>query len=237
MKTITSLFVLFFAVVLPLAAINNYKAGDQLTVLAKSGLTLRSAAESKAKKKSNLPYGTVVTVLKEGYKTVKHSSTEFKGYTINGYWVKVKAGDEEGWVFDGYLSKLNVDASTDEAKGVSADRDLFDALYNQTSPRKGDRKYNSKAVGEDYEQAYEDGTTLHVSYYEGGFSRVINFKKSVSQEEAYLWGVATWWSGNEKPESVKYNASTKHLRAEGGNRAMRIMPSGDHWQASFELAD
>jgi hypothetical protein len=240
MKAITSIFILFFAALFPAAAITQYKAGDELTVLAKSGLTLRSAAATTGKKKTNLPFGTVVTVLAEGYKTVKHSATEFKGYTINGYWVKVKAGAEEGWVFDGYLSHLKVYPETPEAQGVSADRDMFDALYSQTSPRKGDRNYIGKESAENYTQLYDDGTVLNFRYYEGGASRTMTFKKGISQEEVYLWGLAAWWSGDEKPKVSKYNGSNKHIRLESETpqpKAMRITPNGSGWQASFELAD
>ncbi len=240
MKAITSIFILFFAALLPLSAITQYKVGDELTVLAKSGLTLRSAAGTTGKKKTNLPFGTRVTVLADGYKTVKHSVTEFKGYNISGYWVKVKAGVEEGWVFDGYLSHLKVNPETPEAQGMSADRDIFDALYSQTSPRKGDRNYIGKGSTENYTQLYDDGTLLNFNYYEGGVSRTMTFKKGVSQEEVYLWGLAAWWTGDQKPSVSKYNGSNKHIRLESDKpqpQAMRIMPNGSGWQASFELAD
>lgn len=239
MKTFLSISILFFATIFNVQAIVNYKAGDKLTVLAKSGLSLRASAGANGKKKTNLPFGSVVTVMAEGLRTVPNSVVEFKGYSIKGYWVKIKAGSEEGWVFDGYLSRLKVDADSQEAKGVSADRDMFDALYNQTSPRKGDRKYEKVETGESYTQNYNDGAAVQVQYFDGGSSRTVTFPKEISQEEAYLWAYAAWWS-DEKPKSSKYNPSNKHIRTNGDDskpKAMRIMPKGDRWQAMFELAD
>jgi hypothetical protein len=238
MKTFLSIFILLFTSISQIEAIGNYKAGDQLTVLAKSGLSLRASAGANGKKKSNLPFGSVVTVLAEGLRTVPNSVVEFKGYTIKGFWVKVKAGSEEGWVFDGYLSKLKVNSDL-EAEGMSADRDIFDALYSQSSPRKGDRKYRKVETGEAYTQDYADGATLEFSRFDGGSSRTVTFGKGVSQEEAYLWAYSAWWS-DDKPKSSKYNPSNKHIRTNGDDnkpKAMRIIPKGDRWQAVFELAD
>jgi Bacterial SH3 domain len=220
-------------------AVSGYKAGDKLNVVAKSGLTLRANPGSKGKKKSTLAYGTEVTVLAEGLRVTPHEVLEFKGFTIDGFWVKVKAGSEEGWVFDGYLTKLKVDNGSQEAKGASADRDMFDALYSMTSPRKGDRKETQKDGYTNYTQMYEDGTKLTVARYEGGSSRTLTFKKGISQEEAYLWG-RNFWFENGEVASLKYNASTKHLRANGKDtdpKAMRIIPNGSQWEAKFEYAD
>jgi hypothetical protein len=219
-------------------AIGSYKAGDKLTVLAKSGLSLRSNPNSQGKKKSTLPFGTVVTVEAEGLKATPHQVEEFKGYSIKGYWVKVKANGEEGWVFDGYLSHLKVIPASQEAKGVSADRDMFDALYAQTAARKGDRKEVEKGSDYSYEQGYEDGTKLTVKRFEGGSQRIIVLKKGISQEEAFLWGKAAWFQ--EAIGSQKYNGKTKHIRVNGTDndpRSMRIIPNGDRWEIQFDLAD
>ncbi len=237
----TKVFTLLFSVLCwaSAQAIGSYKAGDKLSVLAKSGLSLRANPGSKGKKKSTVAFGTVVTVLAEGMKVTAHEVEEFKGYTIKGHWVKVKVGSEDGWVFDGYLSHLKVNPETEEAKGVSADRDMFDALYSQTSARKGDRKnIKQEGSGEAYEQAYEDGSKLSVFRFEGGSKRVVIFKKGISQEEAYLWGKAVWYQ--DAVGSQKFNGKTKHIRVNGVDtdpRALRVIPKGDRWEAHFELAD
>lgn len=242
MKTKVLLVLFCISFWLSAQAITGYKAGDKLSVVAKSGLSLRANPGSKGKKKSTLAYGTEVTVLAEGLRVTRHEVNEFKGFTIDGYWVKIKSGSEEGWVFDGYLSKIKVDNGSQEAKGASADRDMFDALYSMTSPRKGDRKpLKSKADNsyECYEQAFEDGTKLTFDAYEGGSSRTLLFKKGISQEEAYLWGRNIWFTNGEVG-SIKYNANTKHIRVNGTDadpKAMRIIPNGDRWEAHFEFAD
>jgi hypothetical protein len=242
MKTKVLLVLFCVSFCLSVQAVTGYKAGDKLSVVAKSGLTLRANPGSKGKKKSTLAYGTEVTVLAEGLRVTPHEVNEFKGFTIDGFWVKVKSGSEEGWVFDGYLTKLKVDSGSQEAQGMSADRDMFDALYAMTSPRKGDRKKikgKAETTYDVYEQGYEDGTKLTVEAYEGGSSRTILFKKGISKEEVYLWGRNIWFTNGEVA-SMKYNANTKHIRLNGSDtepKALRILPVGDRWEAHFELAD
>lgn len=235
---ITALFLSLLFASSTIWAIGSYKAGDKLTVLAKSGLSLRSNPNSQGKKKSTLPFGTVVTVEAEGFKVTPHHVEEFKGFVIKGHWVKVKSNGEEGWVFDGYLSHLKVSPDSQEANGVSDDKDMFDALYAQSSPRKGDKKETSKDNTISYEQGYEDGTRLSVRRFEGGSQRIIVLKKSITQEEAFLWGKAAWFQG--PIGSQKYNAKTKHIRINGSDsnpRAMRVIPNGDRWEIHFDLAD
>lgn len=219
-------------------SINQYKVGDKLTVLAKSGLVLRANPKSEGKKKNTLTFGTEVTVLTEGFKANRHTVDDFKGYTITGFWVKVKAGSEEGWVFDGYLSKLKIYTDGD-VKGASADFDMFDIAYLYNSPRKGERKNVSKDNRESYEQAYEDGSKLTVSRYEGGSQRVLLLKEGISQEEALLWGRALWFS-DAKYSSQKYNRNTKHVRILGtddNTQSMRVIPNGKRWEIHFDRAD
>ena len=91
----TSIALLFSAFLLPffVHAIGPYKAGDQLTVHAISGLVLRETASPSGKKIRTLEYGTTVTVLADGLKKTPHSVELTKGYSIKGYWVKVRGTD------------------------------------------------------------------------------------------------------------------------------------------------
>lgn len=239
MKTKLITFILVIAIMFQMKAIGSYKAGDKLTVLAKSGLTLRNNANSNGKKKTLIPFGAIVTVQAEGLKATAHQVEEFKGYTIKGHWVKVKYGEDEGWAFDGYLSGLKVNADSKEAKGISDEKDAILALYSQTSTPKGSAKESVKDNTTTSEQDFADGSHLTISKYEGGSQRVLTFRKGITQEEAYLWGKSVWFSDN-KIGSQKYNGNTKHIRVNGGendSKAMRVIPVGDRWEIHFDIAD
>ncbi|MFZ4542661.1 MAG: hypothetical protein ACOYOA_01325 [Saprospiraceae bacterium] len=240
MKTKVLSLIFMLAVIFQTKAIGSYKAGDKLTVLAKSGLTLRNNANSNGKKKTLIPFGSVVIVQTEGLMASAHQVEEFKGYIIKGHWVKVKFGEEEGWAFDGYLSSLMVNPDLQEAKGVSSnEKDAIDALYGQNSTRKGVAKESSKDNTMTYDQDFQDGTHFTLKKYDGGSQRILTFKKGITQEEAYLWGKSVWFPDN-KVGSQKYNGNNKHIRVNGGDndsKAMRVIPVGTRWEVHFDIAD
>lgn len=235
---------IMFLSIMPMSAkaIGTYKAGDKLYVWAKSGLTVREKADVKSSKKTWLKFGSLVTVQAEGLKKTAFETIEFKGFKIKGYWVKIKSGNTEGWVFDGYLSSLKVPTPT-EPKGMSADRDILDAYYSNTSKRKGGRKELKKSSGDYdyYEQLYEDGSKLTVRYYEGGSQRIMLFRKGITTEEAYLFGKAFWLS-DAKGIKETYNAKADSIEVNTDDTlstplAMNIVWVGERIEVSFELAD
>ncbi len=221
-------------------AIGDYSANDKLTVWAKTGLTMRQTADSKGEKITAVPFGAVVTVLKETLKTKPYSVTEFKGYELKGFWVKVQYGKMTGYVFDGYLSKLVAPAV--EAEGAKADSDMFDQYYKRNAKRKGERVDQKSQRGnpyECYEQAFEDGTTLKVDIGEGGSSRVLTFKKGITLEEAFLMGRALWFQAGDV---VTYRRDAKKGSIEGelagGLSVMSVSRNANgRVEAKFEYAD
>lgn len=107
-------------------SIDYYQIGDTLWTWAPSGLKLRAAPGIKAKVLDLLPFGTNVTVLENRHEhpgrdysiqVVKGNDMENneddgiqedgKGNLILwGYWIKVQVDEKTGYVFDGYLSRL-----------------------------------------------------------------------------------------------------------------------------------
>lgn len=74
-----------------------YKPGDQLYVLAKSGLNLRDKPSKNGRFLQIIPFGSTTLVR-------QITNKEYQVEGISGYWVKVIADDREGYLFDGYLS-------------------------------------------------------------------------------------------------------------------------------------
>jgi len=78
-----------------------YTPGDNLYVLAISGLNLREKADINGKLAVKVPYGSELTVLKDTAKPVVFSFDN-----IDGHWVYADYKGKKGYIFDGYLSTL-----------------------------------------------------------------------------------------------------------------------------------
>jgi hypothetical protein len=176
-------------------AINEYAIGDNLTVLAANGLTLRDTPNGK--KIDLIPCGKKVLVLAENFKKTSHEVEEFKGFKLKGFWVAVKYGSKTGYVFDGFLSKLPAVKQNEMAmyfernfkvKGKKKD---ISTCYDDTSHICGT------------EQLFEDGFFTFKTL-DSGNGLVFVFNK-ITIEEAYLlanifYKNAEKDSGNRKPE-------------------------------------
>lgn len=173
--------------------IGVYNPGDELFVHAGSGLILRKTPDAKGERILTLAHGDAVKVLKTDFKKKPHSVVEFKGFTIKGFWVKVStAGGKEGYVFDGYLSKLRAPvAIVDDSNSGYSTVELY--LLAQ-SEKKGERIELPKGETryERYKQLFKNGSEAEVDYGEGGSSQKITFQKGISLEEGYLIGKALW---------------------------------------------
>ena len=77
----------------------SYKVGDNLYVLARSGLNLRAKPAKNGKFLQSISFGTTALVR-------QITDKEFEADGISGFWVKVIADDREGYLFDGYLSSF-----------------------------------------------------------------------------------------------------------------------------------
>lgn len=192
-------------------SIGAYVAGDKLTVHAESGLILRETAAPTGKKILTLEYGTLVTVQAEGLRKTPYTVTPFTGFTIKGYWVKVRAPDGKlGYVFDGYLSKYKTPGSLpngDDPNADDADAGTIQERYLQMhAPRKGPKIDLPKGETryDHYKVAYANGNEVEVNTGEGGSQYIIRFNKEVTLEEAYLIGKFLWM---EQAENIKTSIS------------------------------
>lgn len=78
-----------------------YEIGDTLTVTAKSGLSLRDSSSVHSTKVGVIPFGQKVIAASTpiGRDVFSHRS---------GHWIKVNYGNQEGYVFSGFLTKLKI---------------------------------------------------------------------------------------------------------------------------------
>ena len=214
----------FSAILLPffVYSVGPYKAGDQLTVHAVSGLVLRETASPSGKKIRTLEYGTTVTVLADGLKKTPHSVELTKGYSIKGYWVKVRSGEgKEGFVFDGYLSRYKIPASLpndldpNDPEGIMTLPERYLVL---NSPRKGGKvdlqKYET--TYQHFKQAYANGDEVEVNTGEGGSEYSIRFHKPVTVEEAYLIGKELWFGMSDMNAKTSLRKGNLVLNSEDG---------------------
>ncbi len=97
---------LLFLTTICFAQQSRFKEGDTIYVWALSGLNMRKLPDAKSEKMVALPYGTKVIVQSNIGIIVAHEVEEFKNFKVKSVWLLVKYGDQEGFVFDGYMSRL-----------------------------------------------------------------------------------------------------------------------------------
>ncbi len=106
---------IFLAIILSeFSFANFYKKGDTLNVWAASGLNMREGPGIDFPKIKKLEYGKKVEVIDQYLRstpiniTVVKKSKKSDEFVLKGFWVRVKFGTREGYVFDRYLSRLPV---------------------------------------------------------------------------------------------------------------------------------
>ncbi len=78
-----------------------YSPGSNLYVYSEGGLSIREKPDAKAMLISVVKFGEKVEVLPDQGTRVSFTST-----AVPGTWVKVKQGDKQGYMFDGFLSRF-----------------------------------------------------------------------------------------------------------------------------------
>jgi hypothetical protein len=155
------IFICFFAV--PTFAIDSYNKGEQLYVMAQSGLTLRMTPDFKGSKLATIPYGDKVVAQEDKWNTdgdsikvevIKSAKNvkgiQFPAYVTMGRWLQVKHGNTIGFVFDGYLSAMAPFTQKKE-------------IYNNTGKPDENGGYEQVII-------YDDGTYHQMDIGEGGVS-------------------------------------------------------------------
>jgi len=90
----------------------KFSKGDKVNVWVLKGIKLYKNCDSKSTIAATIPYGTAIEILSSGTDSLKVYQGKITNdittipVALTGHWVKVRSGQKEGYVFDGYLSKM-----------------------------------------------------------------------------------------------------------------------------------
>jgi hypothetical protein len=157
-------------------------------VAAPSGLKLRKTASPTGEIVKTLPYGAKLSGVKDGKPKLEHKTKEAEGFYLKGFWQKVTAGKDSGYVFSAFLipvepvGKKEIETYYDDTtrRCMPFDIDFLDSRF--------------KAFGKPYDiLKYADEDTLYYTnidknnpYCQRGFSQKFangNIVASYSQGE------------------------------------------------------
>jgi hypothetical protein len=215
------------------SAKGRYKTGDNLYVYARSGLTLREKPQIDGAKLTSLPFGTKVNVIDDDLESDPFSAKEPCGLEISGHWVKVKHGQKEGYLFDGFLLTHGPDAVQEPV-----------TYWTSVSKVKSTSDKGPHADVEYYEYAstvWENGVSYVSQGYVGGSSSTLILPKSlVSFQEAYLMAMAMLQNDPANPMKCSCDLDKEELQCDSKDQmlatALRVDDQGN-WEILDSVAD
>ena len=158
-------------------AIDNYNTGDMLSVFAVSGMNLRDAPKGNVLQK--LPFGTKVRTLE-----AKRSGSTERIEGISGNWVRVSYNNTEGYIFDGFLSRLPA-PSADVVGLEDYSKRYFKSITNYINLSYLDGFMGASASGTQLFMLGQDTLAFGNDYYYEGSSEYMSLT-NISMEEGYL---------------------------------------------------
>jgi hypothetical protein len=203
----------------------KYKTGDDLFVFAKSGLTLRKTPDKEGEKVSTLPFGSKVNVIDADLESDPYTTKEPCGLEMTGHWVRVKSGQKEGFLFDGYLLTLDPDAILDPETYWTKVSKIIST--SDKGPHADVEYYEYKST------VWENGVSFTDQGYVGGNSATLTLPKSlVSFQEAYLLAMATLQNDPANPMTCSCAADKEDLdcssKDEMQETSLRVDKNGDY---------
>lgn len=187
-------------------ATEQYKPGDRLNAWLIDGVKIYARPNQKSKAIATIPYGQQVTVVagagQADSQTMQIATMATpKPYVVKGYWVKLRSAGKEGYVFDGYLSKMpNLKIKTNGAEEVSAymQRNFGLLKITKRTGKKGDKTIS---------RSFKNGNILIEEQYDGCFTDNITLK-NISYREALLFVKAYSYKADAISE-VKINTRSR----------------------------
>ena len=161
----------------------RFKDGETLYIWAASGLNLRDKPDAKGTKLITIPYGSKVVVQPNIGVKVPFEVEQSKDFSVKGYWLLVKYENTEGYIFDGFLSKLPAPTLQKEEGGIEAyfdksigklgnkyDVTVWDETLHRSRPALSYENLE-KSQMENYKQKYKQGILYSSSSLseEGGY--------------------------------------------------------------------
>ncbi|OHD53420.1 MAG: hypothetical protein A2014_04025 [Spirochaetes bacterium GWF1_49_6] len=148
-----------------------FEPGSVLNVLCPTGLWLYDLPSMDSKKIVNIPYGESVTMKKKSQK-----KELLRSHGLIGGWLFVQFRTVEGYIFEGYLSKLPA-----PIYGMGLENYFTEklGLIYQTEPERIDDE------NEDYYKGFNLGVELHKEVFGG--KKVYNYTiPGISMQEAFV---------------------------------------------------
>jgi hypothetical protein len=205
-----SLLILNFA---SAKGITKFNQGDKVNVWVLKGIKLYSEPNSKSKPLSTIAYGSVVEILSSETDSLK----SFQGSITNdisrvpvmlkGHWVKISFQQKQGYVFDGYLSRMPCLKLSKQ--GVSEEFET----YIKRNYKGYFKKINKKKVeGIDFEENiyyYKGRVLLKDTAGDGCFDTAI-YLKDVSYQDARLFE-KVYLNGGDAARDIKVEQQKNNL--------------------------
>ncbi|KUJ60773.1 hypothetical protein AR687_15285 [Flavobacteriaceae bacterium CRH] len=229
------IFTLFFCIyVQAIYSIGLYKKGDTVYNCSAAEVKLHADSNSKSKIVTVLNASEECIVIdynikKTPYTVIeikpkKDAEDDFKGFSLSGFWVKVKTNDgKTGYVFDSYLSKIK--------PGLELSKSYFDQEFKlmkskikKPDPKK-DNTYSSSYVYKNGASIIENGSDYdaHTTYFipnisleEAYFLLKTSDRIPVSQDSG-AYGISIQFDGNELSfSSISESVSIKKVDGRTG---------------------
>jgi hypothetical protein len=217
----------------PLLAQSNtfsqvYKPGNSLYVYSEGGLSMRDKSDAKGAVLLIVKFGEKVEVLADTKPHVTFTSTG-----VPGTWVKVKQGDKEGYMFDGFLSRF---PPMPRSPGYPQDfqkylKEQFKVKTVVDTPPKKET-YNAYIT-----MTFENGITYSWIAAEGGSEINTSFPVSVyTFQEVYLIARIAYAEFFKAPVVCPYNLDSLDCSVDE-NTMLKITKRGANYELSYGHAD
>lgn len=192
---------------------SRFKEKETLYVWASKGLNMREKPDAKAMKTGTIPYGSKVIVQSNIGLKIPFEVEEIKGFVVKGYWLLVKYGNTEGFVFDGFLSRLpapisdrNRDSNNTRIESYFKGLKKLDVAYSIKKCKEPDWVNDTC----EYQQKYEFGIVYKAIKYPelgSGFELKI---PNISLYEGYF--LAKFYYYSAENDKCLYDAKIKTIR-------------------------
>lgn len=168
---------------------SRFKEGETIYVWALNSLNMRKLPDSKSEKITSLPYGTKVTVQANIGVIVAHEVEEFKDFKVKGVWLLVKYGDKEGFVFDGYMSRLVAPKANNDLQSYEQMDEYLDKYFKKAGKVTRDEDNSKTSLIEEFS---EDLCGMCTQKYENGIVKKGHFGDGIPQIEYYIPNISLY---------------------------------------------
>jgi hypothetical protein len=204
-KSIFLIILCFLGLLQTTFAVGKYKKGDILTVFYTGGLNLRAQADINSDVITRLEFSNSVKVVDDHIGQTAFEDDFMNNYMLKGFWVLVEINDKRGYVFDGYLSTVRMEAG--EYYG-NAKQNVEKMLGSTKSSVKG--KEHKKGLGKytiaTYENGWiwEEGTYNGCTYSKATFSN-LTFEESLLMMNFLYSGFSPSQRDLENPKQLNFS--------------------------------